>query len=551
MPFQAQSENRIQGSVPETDSGPEHFVSDFAIGSGMFVNMSESDLHLLTRYSSQRAEDAFTEIVRRHVDLVHSAALRQVRSPELAEEVAQSVFIELARRAGHLPSDTVVGAWLYNQTRRRAIDVVRREAGRRLREQTAQELQAMNATAEDWTHVEPLLDEAMDALEETDRVAVLLRYFQNKPLRQVGETMGVTDDAAQKRVSRAVERLREFFVKHGINVGASGLVIIISANAVQAAPAALVITISNAAICAGATFATAGTAAATTTKAITMTTLQKTFVAATLAATIGAGIYEAGEASALRARIEVLRQQQVPLAEQNQQLQRKHDDAATRLAQLETENGQLKAAQTPAELLRLRGEVTQLKAAVGQIENDPTQAEAAAVARRVKELQEWLGRTPDETIPELQLLSARDWIFRAVDVPSDHENESMASRMRSDAKMMLAKRLGTALSNYLIAKNAQLPNDLSELKPYFASPINDAILQRYELLRTGNLRDLPPTESLIAEKTPIKNGRYDALFKIGAFDFSWQGASPYMANGKNSGNPFGTTTELKTLLEKQ
>ena len=221
----------------------KHFLSDSAFSFGMFVNMSETDLQLLTRYACKRTEDAFAEIVRRHVDLVHSAAFRQVRSSELAEEVAQAVFIELAQRAGQLPSDTVVGAWLYNQTRRRAIDMVRREAGRRLREQTAQELQAMNTTADDWTHVEPLLDDAMDALEETDRLAVLLRYFQNKPLREVGQAIGMTGDAAQKRVSRAVERLREFFAKRGVTVGASGLVVVISANAIQTAPADLSVSI--------------------------------------------------------------------------------------------------------------------------------------------------------------------------------------------------------------------------------------------------------------------------------------------------------------------
>lgn len=219
--------------------------------------MSETDLQLLTRYATQRAEDAFAEIVRRHIDLVHSAAVRQVRSPELAEEVAQAVFIELARNARRLPPRTVLAAWLYQVTSRRAIDVVRREAGRRLREQTAQELQAMNATAEDWAHIEPLLDDAMEALEETDRIAVLLRYFQNKPLREVGQAMGVSDDAAQKRVSRAVERLRAFFAQRGVNVGASGLAVIISVNAVQAAPVSLAAALSGLAAPGGAAAACA------------------------------------------------------------------------------------------------------------------------------------------------------------------------------------------------------------------------------------------------------------------------------------------------------
>jgi hypothetical protein len=147
-------------------------------------------------------------------------------------------------------------------------------------------MNAMNATAADWTHIEPILDEAMHALDDTDRTAVLLRYFENKSLREVGQILGTSDDAAQKRVSRAVERLREFFGKRGMTVGASGLVVVISAHAVQAAPAGLVTTISS-------TTALAGTAIAATTtaiaaKTIVMTTLQKTLIAASVIA-VGVG----------------------------------------------------------------------------------------------------------------------------------------------------------------------------------------------------------------------------------------------------------------------
>src|ERR1019366_10705676 len=163
--------------------------------------------------------------VRRHLDLVSPAALRQVRSPQLAEEVAQSAFTDLARQADRLAPDTILTAWLYQVTRRTAIDVVRREARRQLREQIACELNAMNTTAADWTHIEPLLDEAMQALEESDRTAVLLRYFENKSAREMAQTLGTTEDAAQRRVSRAVERLRQFFDKRGVTIGASGLVI--------------------------------------------------------------------------------------------------------------------------------------------------------------------------------------------------------------------------------------------------------------------------------------------------------------------------------------
>ncbi|HEX7469787.1 MAG TPA: sigma-70 family RNA polymerase sigma factor, partial [Verrucomicrobiae bacterium] len=216
-------------------------------GGDILLNMSDTDLQLLARYTRNHAEDAFAELVRRHINLVHSAALRQVRSPQLAEEISQSVFTDLARNTTKLKPDTILTAWLYQVTRRTAIDVVRKEARRQLREQIAVEMNNMNATANDWTHIEPLLDDAMSALDDTDRAAVLLRYFENKSLREVGATLGTSDDAAQKRVSRAVERLREFFAKRGITVGASGLVVVISANAVQAAPVGLAITISTAA----------------------------------------------------------------------------------------------------------------------------------------------------------------------------------------------------------------------------------------------------------------------------------------------------------------
>src|SRR6185295_2345202 len=165
---------------------------------------SKNDLDLLGEFIRDQSQDAFTVLVQRHLDLVYCAGLRQVRSPQLAEEVAQSVFIDLARNAAQLRANTILTAWLYEVTRRTAINVVRGEARRQLREQVAVEMNAMNANAADWTQIEPLLDEAMHALGDTDRTAVLLRFFENKSLREVGQTLGTTDDAARKRVNRAI-----------------------------------------------------------------------------------------------------------------------------------------------------------------------------------------------------------------------------------------------------------------------------------------------------------------------------------------------------------
>lgn len=221
--------------------------------------MSETDLELLARYAREQSQEAFTEIVRRHVDLVYSAALRRVRSPHLAQEVAQAVFVKLATGAGRLRRETVLAAWLYQVTRGEAVDLVRREARRQVREKVATEMNLIQSEPDSWNTIEPLLDEAMDALNEADRAIVLLRYFENKSLREVGERLGTSEDAAQKRVRKAVERLRVFFVRRGVPITASSLALLVAANAVQAAPGALPSAIINAAALTGATSLTAST----------------------------------------------------------------------------------------------------------------------------------------------------------------------------------------------------------------------------------------------------------------------------------------------------
>jgi RNA polymerase sigma factor (sigma-70 family) len=343
----------------------EYFLSGSRIGVDILTKMTDTDLDLLARYTRQHAEDAFTEIVRRHLDLVFSAALRQVRSPQLAEEVAQSAFTDLARQAHRLAPGTVLTAWLYQVTRRTAIDIVRREARRQLREQTACELTAMNAPAlsdpnpmapdADWTHIEPLLDEAMQALGEPDRAAVLLRYFENKSLREVGQALGTNEDAARKRVSRAVERLREFLAKHGVAAGASGLAVLLSANAVHAAPAGLAATISASAVPGGTALVTTATA----TKAIAMTAFQKTLLTATIAAALGAGIHEARQASTMRQQLQTLQQQQTPLTDQLTALKTENERLSNQLA-LAKDSQALSQAQLN-ELLKLRNQSTLAK----------------------------------------------------------------------------------------------------------------------------------------------------------------------------------------------
>ena len=165
-----------------------------------------------------------------------------------------------------------------------------------------------------WKNIAPHLDAALGELSDADRDVLLLRYFERKSAREMAETLGTSEEAAQKRVHRAVERLRAFFAKRGVTVGASGLVVVLSANAVQAAPIGLAVTISTTAVLVGTAKAAVTTAAVT--KAITMTTLQKAIIGATLAAAVGTGIYEARQASRLRNEVQRLQQKETAGVEQ-------------------------------------------------------------------------------------------------------------------------------------------------------------------------------------------------------------------------------------------
>ncbi|HLH54250.1 MAG TPA: sigma-70 family RNA polymerase sigma factor [Verrucomicrobiae bacterium] len=198
-----------------------------------------SDWELLQDYCQNGSEEAFAEVVNRHLDLVYSAALRQVRSSEAAQDVTQSVFLDLAQTANRLKRDTILPAWLYEVTRRTAIDLIRKESRRRSREHTLLEMTDMNPGSSDWTQIEALLDQGMGSLRPKDRAALLLRYFQNKSLREVGQSLGLSEDGSQKCVSRATQRLRLFLSKRGVTVGTSGLVLALTANAVKSAPIGL------------------------------------------------------------------------------------------------------------------------------------------------------------------------------------------------------------------------------------------------------------------------------------------------------------------------
>ena len=142
----------------------------------------QTDAQLLRAYAEHRSEPAFAELVRRHVDIVHSAALRMVCDSHLAQDVTQGVFVALASNAAQLTDRPVLSGWLHRTAQNIAAQTVRTDVRRRVREQEAAAMNELLAAEPDalWEHIAPHLDAALGELSEADRDAVLLRYFERK-----------------------------------------------------------------------------------------------------------------------------------------------------------------------------------------------------------------------------------------------------------------------------------------------------------------------------------------------------------------------------------
>jgi RNA polymerase sigma factor (sigma-70 family) len=212
-----------------------------------------SSEHLLRRYTEQCSDEAFGELVQRHVNLVYSAALRQVAGDAaLAADIVQDVFADFARKARRIPEGTLVAGWLYRHTRFTAAKAVRSEFRRRAREKEAFEMSAHVDSEDNWVKVAPVVDEAISLLSDADRDAVLLRFFEGCDLRTVGAALGTTEDAAQKRISRALEKLRVLLTRRGVALSATSLASLLSANGIVGAPVGMAVAVTGSALtCAG------------------------------------------------------------------------------------------------------------------------------------------------------------------------------------------------------------------------------------------------------------------------------------------------------------
>jgi RNA polymerase sigma factor (sigma-70 family) len=278
------------------------------------------DITLLREYAAHQSEAAFATLVSRRIGFVYSAALRQVRDPHLAEEVAQAVFIILAQKAGRISQETILTGWLFKTTRFAALAQTRAAAKQSLRTATiGTELQMQTEfqptePSSSWEQISPLLDEALASLGESDRRAILLRFFENKALADVGSALNTSEDTARKRVVRALEKLRKYFSRRGLASTSEMIASSISMHSVHTAPPHLALAIA-------ATALKGSTVAASTLTLVKGTLNIMAWIKTKMAIVIGASTILAGTAIVtLHAQEEKIREQEQQNRTEEQQL---------------------------------------------------------------------------------------------------------------------------------------------------------------------------------------------------------------------------------------
>ena len=448
------------------------------------------DKQLLGAYARERSESAFGELVARHIDFVYSTALRVVNGDShLAQDVTQTVFIDLARKAGSLPDDVALPGWLHRHTCYTATKAVRTERRRQSREQTAMEMRALDDnTRQEWEQVAPYLDESLNQLNPADRDALVLRFLKQQDLRSVGTALGISDDAAQKRVDRALEKLHVLLKHRGATLSAAALGTALATQAVTAAPVGLAASVTGTALASAA--AGAGMTA-TIVKIMAMTKLKFGLLSLAVTAGVALSVWQYLQTERLKGEITSLRRSPAELAELRGENRRLAEALRAEAERPKADN---------RELLRLRGQVGLLRQAA--LENPRLQAELDNLAKKLEQSE----------------------ASRKHDNATDPEQSMLVS------KSLLATVWGYALLKFAKENDRQLPASLAAAAPYLnnnellptnwrnvdqissEAATNGITIDRFELVYQGSMTNVqdPGHTILLREKEPYQasDGRW-------------------------------------------
>jgi RNA polymerase sigma factor (sigma-70 family) len=363
---------------------------------------------LLAEYARSGSETAFRELVERYFGLVYSAALRVVEGDaHLAEDVAQAVFTDLARKAKGLPGNVMLGGWLHHRTYNIGAPMMRAQRRRQRREREAAQMNTLQEDPEaDLARIAPIVDEAVTQLRAEDRTAIILRFFERRDFRAIGEALGSTEDAARMRVTRALEKLQVLLKHRGVMLSAAALAAALTGEAVSAAPAGLAASVAGVALAGS----TAGGIFGPILKFTLMTKLKTCMIGAAVLAGVATSLVLQDEARArMREQDALLRQQ----TEQLSQLSADQERLSNALARARDSDPSL------AELGRLRAEA----AALRQKTND-----LALLRAQSRRLERGSGQplaTPLQKKEEIiaKTIFERDWLLALRMFASDHNDQ--------------------------------------------------------------------------------------------------------------------------------
>jgi RNA polymerase sigma factor (sigma-70 family) len=377
----------------------------------------DTDQELMRSYARSRSERAFGELVHRHVDHVYSTALRLVRDPALAEEVTQRVFVLLAQHSLKLERRSSVTGWLHTTARNIAINTIRGEERRRQREREAAAMIELDSNDSEtfWRQIEAHLDEALSGLNQAERDLILLRYFERRTAGEIGVRLGVSAEAAQKRVTRALDRLRGILATRGPGPATECLADVLSTQAVHSAPVGLAASII------AATSAASAIVPATSTLQIIMASTKVKIALAAAVLVVGFTtplVVQHQRNSHLTQELLALRQQGPELDRLREEVQRLTDEAQSSAKQRETER---------AELSRLRGELTALKARAVKM---ATAANGMPPARRPEKAPATSNEESDRFVP------AEEWKNIGFQVPSSTVQTLEWAKVRGDTNVI-------------------------------------------------------------------------------------------------------------------
>ena len=479
------------------------------------------DSDLLRQYAQTGSEEAFSALVRRHLPLVYSAAVRQAHgNTAMAQDVAQSVFIDLARKAPSLAGHDLLAGWLYTSTRLAVAKAIRTEQRRQHRERIAASMHATERhQPNEQSDLLAILDEAMGKLAAGDRNVLLLRFFEAKDLKAVGAAMGVSEDAARMRVTRALGKLHSLLARKGVRVSAAGLGAVLTAEAATAVPAGLAASISAVAV----TSVGAGAGTAALLKALTLAKLKTGIITAVLLA---------GRVTPL-----IIRQHtRAGLHGQNRSTRWQDDRTWPAVPALigkgtiaqplgQVQSGEYAAIAQELRRSKLRAAGARLRDQTATLSNDPAKRKALALSK-VELLKAWLKEMPERGIPEIQLCTDADWldVVRWAELDDETGARQALLGVRNLAKRRFDENVVAAVNKYSEMHQQHLPADLGALAPFLDALSANTLIERYELSPKAKEPNVSAEDWVIDEKLSADTD-YDTAHHIGVYGITVQRTS--------------------------